>query len=141
MAQIDEIFFTVIGCMDGRCQEAVADFGSKKFGAQYPDTITEPGIVGKLANNPSKELLDLLKEKLVISLEKHHSKGIIIDGHAECAGNPVSDDVHRDNIRVAVSVVASLIQSQVPIAGVFLRRSPNQESTWEAEEIPLTVLV
>lgn len=141
MSNDGETFFTTIGCMDGRCQRVIADFGSKKFGALYPDTITEPGITGKLANNPSKELLETLKEKLTISLEKHHSRGIVVDGHAECTGNPVSDDVHRDNVRAAVSVVSSLVQNQVPVVGVFLSRSKGQQSSWEVEEIPQTVLV
>ncbi len=47
MSQTDETFFTVVGCMDGRVQSVMAQFGSKKFNADFPDTITDAGIVGK----------------------------------------------------------------------------------------------
>ena len=52
------------------------------------EIITEAGIVGILANNPSPEFLALLKSKLDISIDKHHSQGILVNGHQECAGNP-----------------------------------------------------
>lgn len=55
MSAGEEIFFTIVGCMDGRCQEAVAAFGRETFHAQFPDTITEAGLVGLLAKEPIDE--------------------------------------------------------------------------------------
>lgn len=141
MSHAGETFFTVLGCMDGRCQEAVAEYGRKKFDAKYPDTITEAGLVGLLANEPSKKLLESLKKKIVISLEKHHSKGILIDGHAECAGDPVSDEAHKDHVRRTVDVVKSLAGLTVPVIGVFIRRCPQNTTVWEVEEISQTLVV
>ncbi len=135
MVQIGEIFFTVIGCMDGRCQEVVATFGRDKFNARYADTITEPGIVGTLANNPSSEFLGSVKKKLLISLEKHHSQGIIVDGHSECAGDPVNDDTHMKHVTKAVEVIKSLVGTKVPIIGVFIHREQAHPDTWEVKEI------
>ncbi len=135
MSVIGETFFTVVGCMDGRCQEAAAEFGRKKFGAKYADTITEPGVEGMLANNPSEEFLENLKNKLLISLEKHHSQGIIVDGHAECAGNPVDDKTHKAHIRNAVGSIMKLTQGKVPVVGVFVHRCPEDHTVWEVEEI------
>lgn len=137
MSQAGETFFTVLGCMDGRCQKGVAEYGKQKFGAVYPDTITEAGLVGLLAHNSSIELLDGFKKKIMISLEKHHSKGIVIDGHAECAGNPVSDEQHKDDIRASVQLVKSLINSSVPVVGVFVKRDAN--NAWIIEEVSETL--
>lgn len=136
MSKQDETFFTAVGCMDGRAQEVVAEFGRQKFGGEFPDTITEPGLVGKLAQeNIDQALLDSIKNKLDISLEKHHSKGIVVHGHQECAGNPVEDDKHKDDIRKSVEKIGSLIDSYVSVVGVFVKRSPHESSKWEIEEV------
>lgn len=136
MSKIDETFFTTVGCMDGRVQEPVADFGRKKFGAKYPDTITEAGLVGKLGQKKvDQRLLGSIKNKIDISLEKHHSKGIVVHGHQECAGNPVGDEKHKDDIRKSVLVLQSIIEFPIIVVGVFIKRSINDPKMWEAEEI------
>jgi len=136
MSQQNETFFTTTGCMDGRVQGVVAEFGRKKFSAIYPDTITEAGLVGKLTeDSPDQGLLGSIKNKLVISLEKHHSKGIVVHSHQECAGNPVEDEKHRDDIRKSIQVIKSLINSSVPVIGVFIKRSSQDASKWEIEEV------
>lgn len=129
-----ETFFTVIGCMDGRCQEAVTSFGKRKFHADYPDTITEAGIVGILANGATDSFLRRLKNKIKISLEKHHSKGIIVDGHEECAGNPVDDETHRHQVEKSVHVIYNLIHGKIPVVGVFVRRTQDSPE-WVVDEV------
>ena len=142
MLKANEKFFTTIGCMDGRAQEVVAEFGRRKFGGQYPDTITEAGLAGKLASEEQDQiLLYSIKNKLDISLEKHHSKGIIVHGHQECLGNPVEDVRHKDDIRKSVEKIKSLINSSVPVVGVFVRRSSSDPIIWEIEEVPATLAV
>lgn len=133
MSRAGETFFTVVGCMDGRVQDVMAKFGQDKFQALFPDTITEAGIVGLIANNPSQEFLDSLKFKLTVSIDKHHSKGILVDGHQECAGNPVDDARHKEDIKKSVEVVRQLIEDKVPVIGVFVVRG---DSGWKAEELP-----
>lgn len=123
MSQVGETFFTVVGCMDGRVQDVMALFGQEKFDAAYPDTITEAGIVGIIANNPSQEFLDGLKFKLLVSVDKHHSKGILVDGHQECAGNPVEDSRHIEDIKKSVGVIKELVENKVPVIGIFVKRS------------------
>jgi carbonic anhydrase len=122
MSQAEESFFTSIGCMDGRCQEPVLAFGQKKFNAKYADTITEAGLVGLLARNADRKLLKALKLKINISLEKHHSKGIIIHGHQECAGNPVEDKQHKKDVLKTAKTIAALIQNNTQIIPVFIKR-------------------
>lgn len=101
--------------MDGRCQEKTVVFAKELFGADNIDTITEPGIDGLLAEGDygaaSAELRESLKEwvkaKAAISANGHGSKAIVITGHMECAGNPVSYDEHVANLKNAAEVVKS----------------------------------
>jgi carbonic anhydrase len=136
MSQVGETFFTVVGCMDGRVQDVMARLGQEKFGAKYPDTITEAGIVGLIANPPADgskiEFVENLKFKLLVSIDKHHSKGILVDGHQECAGNPVSDDQHKEDIKKSVEFISKLIENKVPVVGVFVVRDGD---SWTAQEI------
>ena len=138
MVQFDETFFTSVGCMDGRVQDVVAAFGRQKFDAKYADTITEAGIVGLLSKeNIDQNLLDALKFKIVdVSIRKHHSKGIIVHGHAECAGNPVEDEKQKDDIRKAVTIIAEIVVGGVPVVGVFAGRLQKDPSRWEIKELP-----
>lgn len=138
MLQAVETFFTVIGCMDGRCMEAVTLYGQERFGVQYPDTITEAGLVGLLAQKDiDQNLLAGLKKKIDISLKNHHSKGILVFGHAECAGNPVADNLHKEDVLRAADVVRSLIDNTaIPIIPLFITRSlDNDLSDWEAHAL------
>lgn len=138
MLQANETFFTIIGCMDGRCQEAVALFGQERFGAVYPDTITEAGLVGQLSKEPiDQQLLASLKKKIDISFKHHHSKGILVFGHEDCAGNPVPDDKHKQDVLAAVSVIRTLVDNpEIPIVPLFVTLTPHNDlSDRTAQEI------
>lgn len=133
MSQVGETFFTSVGCMDGRVQEPILHFGQEKFGVKYADTITEAGLVGLLAkDNIDPVLLNPIKEKILISLEKHHSKGIIVHGHQECAGNPVEDEQHKKDVLKAAKTIGVLISSNTQIIPAFVKRS---EKGWIVEEL------
>lgn len=133
MSHVGETFFTSIGCMDGRVQEPIVSFGKKFFGAKYPDTITEAGLVGLLAKKKiDRNLRQSIKEKITISLEKHHSKGIIIHGHQECAGNPVEDQIHKRHVIVATKLIKSIVSKNVKVVPVFLNRNGEE---WIVEKL------
>lgn len=138
MSHANETFFTAVGCMDGRVQDVIAAFGKKRFGVMYPDTITEAGLVGLTGKESVDGVLsDALKFKVVtVSLGKHHAKGVVVHGHQECAGNPVSDEQHLDDIRRSVVFMQQLIGDSTPVVGVFVKRS---EHGWIVEEVPQTV--
>ena len=131
MSGIGETFFTTVGCMDGRVQDPIASYGIEKFNALFGDTITEAGLVGLLANNPSQDLLESIKKKVLISVEKHHSKGIVVHGHQECAGNPVDDETHKQDVLKATEIIRSIVPS-LEVIPVFVVRSG---SDWEVQEI------
>jgi len=122
MAQRDETFITIVGCMDGRVQQPLSDFGREKFNALYADTITEPGEVGILANILNDELRYDLKIKIDISLDRHKSKGILVSGHEDCAGHPVDDAKHIEDVRKSVAIVQDIVGPYVSVVGVFVSR-------------------
>lgn len=131
MSDLSETFFTSVGCMDGRVQDPIAKYGREKFGVLFADTITEAGLVGLLANNPSSELLESIKKKVLISAEKHHSKGIVVHGHQECAGNPVEDEIHKQNVLKASQLISEMAPN-LDVKPVFVvKRNEN----WIVEEI------
>ena len=133
MSHAGETFFTAVGCMDGRALRPVRKYGKAKFGVFFVDMITEAGLVGLLAKKSVKtSLLSSIKEKILISLEKHHSKGIVIHGHQECAGNPVADEQHKKDVLKTAQIIRTLIQKEIPIIPVFVGR---QNGGWIIEEL------
>ncbi len=132
MTHSNDTFFTALRCMDGRCEELVAQFGKNKFQADYPDTITEAGLVKIIAHDPSEEFIAKLKEKLDISVNKHHSRGIVVCGHSECAGNPVDDEQHKDDVLTSAKIIATLVPKGTQILPVFVKRDG---SGWSVEEL------
>jgi carbonic anhydrase len=135
MQGVIETFFTRIGCMDGRVQLPVSNFGKEKFDAMYPDSISDAGEVGILAHTPSEEVLKTLQHELDVSLTNHHSKGIVVHGHQECAGNPVDDDVQKLHILRSVELIKGMVRNKVPVVGIFVKRQLNNPSVWEVEEL------
>lgn len=118
--------------MDGRVQMPLRIYGQKKTGAQYPDTISDPGAAGIMAGNPSEEFLRRLKSELDISLIKHNSKGIIVHGHQDCAGHPVDNETHKKDVVKSVEVIKRLTEHKVPVYGVFVRK---ENGDWIVEEL------
>jgi hypothetical protein len=87
-------FATAINCMDGRTQVPVIEWMKKRYGVDYVDMITEPGVDAILSENKDMQTIERIKKRLSISIEKHHSKFIAVVGHHDCAGNPVDMQTH-----------------------------------------------
>lgn len=143
MSNAGEAFFTAIGCMDGRVQEPIVKFGRKKFKAKYPDTITEAGLVGQLSRlrqgsggqaqeEADSSLMQSIRRKIFISIERHHSKGVIIHGHQDCAGNPISDAEHKQDVIKASEIIRSFVPDDISVIPVFVE---NINGKWIAKEL------
>lgn len=119
--------------MDGRVQEPVRVYGQKRFQAEFADIITEAGLVGLLSqSNIEDKLLKSLKSKIEISLDKHHSKGIVVHGHEDCAPlSGVDDERHKQDVLAAAKLIKSLFE-EVEVVPVFVER---EEDHWVAKEI------
>ena len=97
-------FATSVTCMDGRIQLPLAKWIKENYSVDYVDAITEPGVDKKIAENLE---LESIKTKIGISINAHKSKLIVVSGHHDCAGNPVSEDEHISQIKKGVDVISS----------------------------------
>jgi len=104
MAQGD--FVTAVNCMDGRVQEPVLRWMTRRLSADFVDMITEPGPDAMLAAGDAPELPSI-ERRVRISVEKHGSRVVAIVGHTDCAGNPVADETHLEQVRRSVELLES----------------------------------
>ncbi len=104
---MDREFATAINCIDGRVQKPVAEYIQKRLGVAYVDMITEPGPNRILSEEKDVNIIESLKKKVKISIEKHNSRIIIIAAHYDCAGNPENEDVQKEQLQKAVKIVDS----------------------------------
>ncbi len=109
-------FATSVTCMDGRIQIPLANWIKENFSVDFVDAITEPGIDKTVAANLA---LDSIKHKISISINAHKSELIVVSGHYDCAGNPVSNDEHIAQIKKGVKVI-SLWNPDVKVIGVWV---------------------
>jgi len=84
-------FATAINCTDGRTQLPVIAYLKEKCKVDYVDMVTEAGPVRILVDSADRALVDSIKHRVEISVEKHYSRYIAVAGHFDCAGNPVSE--------------------------------------------------
>ena len=100
-------FATAINCIDGRVQKPVTEYMQKNFKVDYVDMITEPGPNKILSEGKDINIVEFLKKKVEISVEKHNSQIIAVAAHYDCAGNSENEDVQKEHLRKAMNVIAS----------------------------------
>lgn len=98
-------FATSLSCIDGRVQGPLSEWIRRRSGAEYVDTVTEPGMDKALSGGGAAA--EALRKKANISVKAHGSRMIVVSGHADCAGNPVPDDEHVRQIAECVRVAES----------------------------------
>ena len=118
-------FATSVSCMDGRIQIPLTNWIKENFSVDYVDTITEPGIDKQVADNTD---LESIKTKVGISINKHESELIVVSGHYDCAGNPVSNEEHITQIKKGIEVISSW-NLDVKVVGVWV------DDTWKINTV------
>ena len=118
-------FATSVSCMDGRIQIPLTNWIKKNFSVDYVDIITEPGIDKLVADNTD---LESIKIKVGISINKHESELIVVSGHYDCAGNPVSNEEHITQIKKGIEVISSW-NLGVKVVGVWV------DDTWKINTV------
>ena len=118
-------FATSVSCMDGRIQIPLINWIKENFAVDYVDTITEPGIDKLVADNTD---LESIKIKVGISINKHESELIVVSGHYDCAGNPVSNEEHITQIKKGIEVISSW-NLGVKVVGVWV------DDTWKINTV------
>jgi hypothetical protein len=114
----DKSFVTALNCIDGRVQEPVIRFLRERYKIDFVDMITEPGM-DKILAKGEKSFLNELKNKIEISIKKHHSRLIAIVGHADCAANPAKDKEHFSQIKKGKEIIKSMCFN-VEILGLWV---------------------
>ncbi len=100
-------FATAINCMDGRAQKPVIEHMQKNFRVDYVDMITEPGPNKILSEGKAANIIDSIKKRVAISVEKHGSQVIAVAAHHDCAGSPENEGTQKEQLRKAVDVIVS----------------------------------
>ena len=118
-------FATSVSCMDGRIQIPLTNWIKENFSVDYVDTITEPGIDKQVADNTD---LESIKIKVGISINKHESELIVVSGHYDCAGNPVSNEEHITQIKKGIEVISSW-NLGLKVVGVWV------DDTWKINTV------
>lgn len=116
-------FATSITCMDGRIQIPIIKWIKANYDVDFVDTITEPGIDKKISES---SVFESIKAKTSISINAHKSSMIFVSGHYDCAGNPVSDDAHKSDIKKGVDLIKQW-NSEIPVIGLWVNKNWNVE--------------
>lgn len=121
-------FATAINCMDGRVQIPVIEYIKNKYEVDYVDMITLPGPNKVLAEGKDKSTLESLKKCVEISVNRHGSKLVAINGHYDCAGNPTDTEIQVKQIIDAVEVIRAW-NFNVQVIGLWINQN------WGVEEV------
>lgn len=121
-------FCTVVNCMDGRVQRSVLEYMLDRFDVPYVDTITAPGPNGILHRQVDDVAVAAILNCVNVSVNKHHTVGIAMVGHYDCAGNPGDKDHQNADTRGAVRFLRSRYPD-TPVVGLYVNES------WRVEEV------
>ena len=121
-------FCTAISCMDGRIQLPVIRYLQTRFHAKYVDLITEPGPNLILARQADTDLVNSILARTHISVSNHHSIGLAVIGHFDCAGNPATKDEQILQIEESVNFIRQRYK-KLEIIGLWV------DENWEVHEI------
>ena len=124
---IDGKFGTVINCIDGRTQIPVSKWIKENYSLDYIDTITEPGP-DKVISEKNASKIEQLKTKVLISINAHGSKIVILAGHHDCAANPVSKTNHINQIKKSINEIKAW-NLGIDVLGIWV----NEE--WKIERV------
>ena len=116
---------TCLNCMDGRVQLPVLRWIKKNYRVDFVDVITEAGMDGVLS---AQDNIEEILRSISISVKINKSTRLFVVGHFDCRGNPVGEDVHREQIKKA----ARRLKRHWPaheIVGLWVNKS------WQAEAV------
>jgi hypothetical protein len=119
--------------MDGRVQIPVIDYLRSRFKADYVDTISEPGPNRILADGTDAAAIASIERRLRISVDRHHSVGIAVVGHHDCAGNPTPEAEQRQHTLAALRTIRKTFTG-VPVIGLWVDDAWTVSEVAEAEQ-------
>ncbi len=121
-------FATALSCMDGRIHIPVIEYLRRKYGVDWVDMITEPGISRLLSGIPDSEIVEAFRRKTEISSRCHGSRLVAVVGHHDCAANCADEEVQRGQTRAALRTVRNW-NLGMRVVGLWI------DETWEVHEV------
>ncbi len=121
----DGKFATSISCMDGRIQIPINNWIKENYSVDYVDTITEPGVEKKISESID---IERTKSKVDISINRHKSRVIVVSGHHDCAGNPVSKEEQISQISKGIEIIKSW-NFDAQVIGIWINNN------WQVEKV------
>ncbi len=121
-------FCTAINCMDGRVQLPVIRYLQDRFNAENVDSITEPGPNLILAKRTDEDLIQSIRRRIDISVEKHSSVGMALAGHHDCAGNPATEKEQMQHLIAGIEFLRRQYPN-IPVIGLWV------DEKWQVHEI------
>lgn len=127
-------FGTMVNCIDGRTQKPVRDWMKKELHVEFVDAVNVAGPTNAITKG-SKEIIDHLKEEVIISVEGHKSENVVIIAHQDCAKNPISDNDQISELKEACDIVSLQwgIPGKTNIVGLWLTKI--SDSDWVVERL------
>ena len=104
--------------MDGRVQLPVIQWIKENFRVDFVDVITEAGMDNVLSNQ--EDISEVLRS-IAISVDINKSTRLFVVGHYDCRGNPVEENVHRQQIGDAVKRLKGH-WAQLEIVGLWVNK-------------------
>ena len=114
-----DIRATCLNCMDGRVQLPVLHWIKENFRVDFVDVITEAGMDQVLSNQ--EDIREVLRS-ITISVNVNKSTRLFVVGHYDCRGNPVEENVHRQEIGSAVKRLKEYWPA-LEIVGLWVNKS------------------
>ncbi len=120
-------FATSINCVDGRIQFPISNWIKQKYSIDYVDTITHPGS-DKVMSEKKIDDITQIKSKVLISINAHNSKIIVVSGHHDCASNLSTKEMHLIQIQKSINIVKSW-KLPVNVIGLWVN------DQWKIEQV------
>ena len=126
-------FGLVLCCIDGRNIGPLQEWVKEKFPEiDHVDYVTAPGLDGILSGSiTDQSALDrqmTIKTDALVSLSHHHPQFVVVSGHEDCAGNPVSHEQHLEDIKKSVEVAKGWDKgfADLPVMGLYIERNGDE---------------
>jgi carbonic anhydrase len=100
----NKTFAAAINCMDGRVIEPVTHWLREQLKVDYVDMITEAGP-DRILMEGDRQQLEHIKERVLVSVEKHGAQTVAVVAHYDCAGYPVSREEHFQAVKQGMRLV------------------------------------
>ncbi len=114
--------------MDGRVQLPVNAYLRERFGVAYVDTVTEAGPVAALTGPADAAAVRGIHERVMLSLERHGSRGLAVAAHHDCAGNAVPPERQQEQLRACLRLLGERFPA-IPIVALWV------DEHWRVHEI------